>query len=257
MTYSAEIAIFKQLTDKLITDYDNPEYILREPGEGAIEFARRYIKPGMDKEAALDVLTEVIDGYVKEVFDKKVKRCDHCGFLYRDVTKNNSSKVCSDECKASKDYAKKKKKRKVTTIKNGTARKYSDDLYYYAHLEYPYWNSIDGRRTEDLMSMFDRNRGSILLGANLENVVAAYKKRQGSGAKRKKTDNTNLYESNWSKSVWKPSAEFWGDTKPEASRVKFTKRSREEIEAYMLKTYGEKKLQIARKRALDYAKGSY
>lgn len=255
MTYNAENAILKQLTNKLITNYENSEYILREPGEGAIEFARRYIKPGMDMEMALDMLTEVIDGYVREVFDEKVKRCSYCGFLYRDVTKNNGSKVCSNKCKAKKDSASKKKKRKDTAMNNGTARKYADNLYYYAHLEYPYWNSIDGRKSEDLMSMFDRKRGSILLGDNFENVVASHKKRQQEGGKRKNTDNTNLYESKWSNSVWKPSAEFWGDTKPDASRVKIIKRSREEIEAYMFEKYGETKMAGVRKRAIAYAKG--
>lgn len=250
-------AIQSVLSEKLITNHVQPEYKLREPGLGAIKFTRRYINEEMTYDECLEVMASVIDGYVEGIDDKKVKRCGYCGHLYIDPTKNNSSKVCSDECKGGKDYEGKKEKRKITKVTTGKARKYANDLYYHSDIEYPFWVGNGKMSAEDTMMAFDRKRGVISLGDNFENVVATYQRRQRMGGKRKNTDNTNLYESKWSNSVWKPSAEFWGDTKPVASKVKVIKRTREDIEAYMLETFGEKKLAMARKRALDYAKGRY
>lgn len=248
--YDAEKAIFEQLTDKLITDYDNPEYILREPGEGAIEFARRYIGPGMDEDAALDILTEVIDGRVAEIFDKKVKRCGYCGHLFRDKTKNISGKYCAKSCKDKLDYAKKKAKRKVTSVKSGTRRKSFEDKYYYSHLEYPFWLDMD-RSFNFLMMEYDRKRGSILMGDNFERRVAQDKINTEMGGKKKST-SFNYYESAWSSSEYVPSPEFYGDTKPASSKVKITKLSPGKIEQYMEERFDRDTLNFAREKAIQF-----
>ena len=248
--YNAEVAIFQQLSDKFITDYENPEYILREPGEGAIEFARRYIGPGMNEDDALDILAEVIDGRVAEVFDKKVKRCGYCGHLFHDKTKNNSGKYCAKTCKDKLDYAKKKAKRKVTSIKSGTRRKSFEDKYYYSHLEYPFWLDMD--RSFDLLMMeYDRKRGSILMGDNFERRVAQDKINAEMGGKKKNT-SANYYESAWSTNEYVPSPEFYGDTKPEASAVRVEKKAAGEIEQYMKDQYDCDTLNFAREKAIKF-----
>lgn len=248
--YNAEIAIFNQLTDKLITDYENPEYILREPGEGAIDFARRYIGPGIDEDAALDILGEVIDGRVAEVFDKKVKRCGYCGHLFRDKTKNNSGKYCAKSCKDKLDYAKKKAKRKITSIKSGNYRKSFKDKYYYSHLEYPFWQDLY-RDTESLMMEYDRKRGSILMGDDFERRVAQDKINTEMGGKKKST-SFNYYESAWSSNEYVPSPEFYGDTKPAASTVRVEKKAAGEIEQYMKEQYDRDTLNFAREKAIKF-----
>ena len=231
---------------KQIPNYETSKVILRDPGAGAIEFARQYLSEQMEYEQCLDTLIAVIDGYVEGVEDKRVKRCDWCGHLYKDSSPKNNRKTCSDECKAEKDYQAKKTKRKVVSIEEGTIRKYADDKYYQSHLEYPFW--VDSGKMEE----YHAKRGSITLGDKFEAVVAASQKREMLGGKRVNTDNVGLYEGEWSNKPYKPSKEFYGDTKPDASKVRVTKQSAEEIEQYMAQQFSDRKRREARRRAIEF-----
>lgn len=234
---------------KMITDYENPEYILRPPGAGAIKFASRYIENVDEYYDCLDVLEDVIDGHVAEIEDKRVKRCGYCGFLYRDESPKNNRRTCSDECKAEKDHLAKKIKRYEEDMQRPDRRKKADELYYYSHYEYSFWN---GHNSDLIMQEFDRKRGSILLGDKFEAVAALEKKRQDDGGKRVHTDNVRLYESDWSNRQQKPSKEFYGDTKPDATKVSVENYGAGEVERYLEGKYSERKLQEARRRAIEF-----
>lgn len=222
----------------------------KNPGAGAIEFAREYIEQEIDYYELLDVMTDLIDGNFVEIHDKKVKRCQCCGFYYRDKTKNNSATTCSPECKATKDAVLKTYNRRIKAEQNGTARK---DYRYgrYAYGEYPFWVN------DAAMFEYDRKQGVYSYGDNLESVIATAQKRALMGGKKRVTENFGLYEGEWSNAETQRLPEFWGDTPATGGKVKVIKRSREEIEADLLARYGERKLKEARRRAIEYAKGRY
>lgn len=219
----------------------------KNPGAGAIEFARQYIGPGHDYEDMLEIMADVIDGYFEEVHDKKVKRCQCCGFYYRDKTKNNSSTTCSLECKASKDAVLKTLKRRAKKEQDGTARKsYKHGRYYGG--EYSFW------RSERDMFEYDRKHKAYSYGDDFEEVVAAARIHIQNGGKKRNTKTDDLSKVNWDVSEYTPSIEFYGDTKPIAGNVKVIKRSRTEIDADLLERFGEKHLAKMRQRAVDHAR---
>lgn len=222
----------------------------QKPGAGAIEFARRYISAEMDYEEMLEVMTAVVDGNFEEYGDKKVKHCQCCAFFFRDKTKNNSSVVCSPECKAVKDAVIKTYTRRVRTEQAGTARKsYKHGRYYGG--EYSFWCN------DEAMFEYDRKRGIYAHGDDLEEVIAAAQKRALMGGKKKVTTDVDFYEADWSNKPTQRTHDFYGTTNTTGGKVKVIKRSREEIEVDLLARYGEKKLALARKRALDQAKGRH
>lgn len=236
---------------KMITNYENPEYILRAPGAGATKFASRYIANVDEYYDCLDVLEDVIDGNVEEIEDKRVKRCGYCGFLYRDESPKNNRRTCSDECKAEKDYLAKQIKRYEADMQRPDRRKTADEMYYYSQYEYPFWNSMNGN-SDETMQEYNRKRGSILLGDKLEAVAFASKNQTDNGGKRVNTDNVNLYEGDWSSSSQTPSKEFYGDTKPIATDVVVKKYGSGEVEKYLAETFSEQKRREERRRAIEF-----
>lgn len=85
----------------------NPE----KPGAGAVEFARAIVA-GMTEEQAAPIIEAIIERRYHDPANPKIKDCAFCGYVYRDITKNNSSKVCSRACKAGKDAEEKRRKRR-------------------------------------------------------------------------------------------------------------------------------------------------
>ncbi|MET3507647.1 hypothetical protein ABMB67_003761, partial [Halalkalibacter oceani] len=77
---------------------DNQINQYREPGEGAITFALEYTK-GLTKQEAEPIIASLLKGELHEVSDKRVKRCDYCGYWWRDESVRNTKKTCSKECK--------------------------------------------------------------------------------------------------------------------------------------------------------------
>ncbi|MFP3919347.1 hypothetical protein U5N28_16220 [Lysinibacillus telephonicus] len=225
----------------------------RNPGEGAIEFARQYIGPGQEYHDMLDIMTDIIDGNFVEIHDKKVKRCQCCGFYYRDKTKNNSATTCSIECKAGKDAVLKTYNRRTKKREEGKARKSVEELYYYSHLEYPFWNG-HGMNSEQLMFENDRKHNIYSYGDTLEAVVATAQRRAAMGGKKKVKENFGLYEGKWSNAETQRLPEFWGDTPTTGGKVKTIKKAKGEVAAELLERYGAEKLQRSREKALAHAK---
>lgn len=220
----------------------------KNPGTGAIDFARRYIGPGMDYHDMLEVMEDVVDGNIVEIHDKKVKRCQCCGYFFRDITKNNSATTCSRECKAGKDAVLKTYTRRVKKEQNGTGRK-SFKYGRYHGGEYPFWVN------DWAMFEYDHKHNIYAHGDDFEEVVAAAQRRILAGGRKRVTDNYGLYEGEWSNKETTRSHDFWGDTPTTGGKVKTIKRTRADIEAYMLDKYGEKKLAKARYEAIIHAKG--
>ena len=113
----------------------------KEPGEGAIEFAKQFID-GLTREQAAPVIAALLKGELHDASDKRVKRCEWCGYYYRDKTRPNNSKTCGRTCKFAKDnLAKAIKKTDTAMLKPKKPKSFEQEMYtYYAYwLEYPFY----------------------------------------------------------------------------------------------------------------------
>lgn len=104
---------------------------MRDPGEGAIEYAKEQVV-GLTQEQARVVIRKLLDAQPE---DPRVKKCAHCGYLFRDKTKPGNAKVCGTSCKA----ATKTKQKRVQRAKGEIKPK--KPLQYYFWFEYPFWIS--------------------------------------------------------------------------------------------------------------------
>lgn len=112
--------------------------IYREPGAGAIEFTKQFIV-GMDRSEVAEIIGEVTRGELHDPADRRVKRCDYCGYFWRDDSLRNTKKTCSDDCKRSIKTLQRRKQREKQELINPKPKKRTlmDDYVYW--LEYPYW----------------------------------------------------------------------------------------------------------------------
>ncbi|MFC0851242.1 hypothetical protein [Halalkalibacter oceani] len=123
---------------------DNQINQYREPGEGAITFALEYTK-GLTKQEAEPIIASLLKGELHEVSDKRVKRCDYCGYWWRDESVRNTKKTCSKECKTGIKTLQRSQQRERKALLNPPSKKKkrrrADDYVWW--LEYPYWLDED------------------------------------------------------------------------------------------------------------------
>lgn len=117
--------------------------VYRTPiGSGAIEFTKQFTV-GMAREEAALVIEQLMSGELHDSTDKRVKRCDYCGYYWRDDSMRNTKKTCSDDCKTSIKSLQKRQQRADKELLNPTPKKKKrtlmDDYVYW--LEYPYWSN--------------------------------------------------------------------------------------------------------------------
>ncbi|MCK1997957.1 hypothetical protein MPH47_12100 [Psychrobacillus psychrodurans] len=215
------------------------------PGEGAVEFAMRFVEE-MTLEHVQAVCVDLVAGNFEGIDDKRVRRCQFCGYYYEDKTKNNSSLVCSDECKAGKDVVLQAYRRKVNSDSKPKRPTYKD-LHYAGHLEYPFWKS------DIHMNEYDRKRGTYSYGDNLEEVVGKALLDAEMGGKKKKPQLIDY--DGFAGAI--PFAVNLSEKQHKTMAHKTIKRSAADIEADLLARYGEKKLVEERRRAKFVSKGVY
>lgn len=110
----------------------------REPGTGAIEFARQYTE-GLTRDQAAPIISDLMRGELNDESDRRIKRCDHCGYYWRDDSMRNTKRTCSDDCKRSLKTLQRRQQRADQALLNPKPRKRTlmDDYIYW--LEYPFW----------------------------------------------------------------------------------------------------------------------
>lgn len=221
-----------------------------DPGVGAVKFAMQYVME-MTLDHVEGLCVDLIDGNFEEIGDKKVRRCQFCGYYYRDGTKNNSSLTCSDVCKTGKDIVLKAYRRKVEN-EGKPKRPTFKQLYYCEYhdgvkTEYPHWAS------EFLMYEYDRKHEAYTYGDNLEQVIARDLLNAKMGGKKnaKQIIDYDGYEDVL------PFAVKLSEKQHKTTEIIVTKCIGTEIEAYLLEQYGAVKLEQERKRARMFAKGHY
>lgn len=114
--------------------------IYRDPGAGAIEFAKGIIGD-MSRSEASEMMTDLKDGNLHDQSDKRIKRCNYCGYFWRDDSLRNTKKTCSDECKRGIKKLQRRDQREKQALLDPNPkpkkRTLMDDYVYW--LEYPYW----------------------------------------------------------------------------------------------------------------------
>lgn len=220
------------------------------PGEGAVNFAKQFVAE-MTEEHVMEVCEDLVAGYFVGYGDKKVRRCQFCGYYYRDTTKNNFSLVCSDECKTGKDIALKAWRRKTKSAGKPRRLTYKD-LYYAEYwpgtgvkLEYPFWAS------DFHMFEYDRKHKAYAYGDNLEEVVARALLNIEMGGKKKSTQTID-YDGDQKAAKF---AVKLSEKQRKTTEVVIYKSSSEDIAAGFIERYGADKMAQVRRAAIIWGKG--
>jgi len=208
------------------------ETAYKNPGTGAIEFARQYVE-GLTIKEALPVIERLLKGELHDPADKRIKRCAYCGYYYRDKTRPNNSRTCSRECKIANDTLKRAKKRADAAL----LKPIKKEMYtYYAYwLEYPYYIS------EHYMLRRAHNHERPFTPEKLAQIDAAKQrgyKRKGYARPTDGSDKVHVRGLRY---------------KHSHGEVTTTQMKRDEIDQYLIGKYGEKKLKVERWRAIQFS----
>jgi hypothetical protein len=114
------------------------EFNYREPGVGAIIFAKQYTK-GLSRIEALPIVEQLLMGELHDQSDRRIKRCDYCGYYWRDDSLRNTKRTCGDYCKRKIKTLQTRQQRADKALLNPKPKKQTlmDDYLWW--LEYPFW----------------------------------------------------------------------------------------------------------------------
>lgn len=118
--------------------------IYREPGAGAVDFAQVTIEliDVSDITTRDDLLALMHFIMTHKTNEKRVKRCDFCGYQWYDDSLRNTRKTCSSECKTGiKTLQRAKQRETARLIARQVRKKTKRELNYYYWFEYPFWLS--------------------------------------------------------------------------------------------------------------------
>jgi hypothetical protein len=201
----------------------------REPGQGAIDFATQFVV-GLTREQAKPIIEQLLAGNLHDKTDKRIKRCEYCGYYYRDKTRPNNSKTCSRECKIAKDtLIRAKKNADKALIKPIEKEIYSAYTHW---LEYPFYFN------EHYMLKHAHDRENPFEHDKLAQIDAARQR----GYKRKTTGVIGKVHVRGLRH-----RHLYG-------AVKISRNSREEIDEYFINKYGAYKLRMERRRAKQFSR---
>lgn len=113
----------------------------REIGVGAIKYAKE-LTDGMSRTEIESGIEDLLQGVLNDPSDKRVKRCDYCGYWWRDNSLRNTKRTCCEDCKRSIKTLQRRKQRTDKVLLNPklqTPKKHMlrDDYLWW--LEYPCW----------------------------------------------------------------------------------------------------------------------
>lgn len=239
---------------------------LKSIGEGAEAFAKevaqkyRHILASDDSVKQFQFAQDMINGNLPEHDDVRVKRCQACGYFFRDKTRPNNGKVCSRGCKHKKDATldAERKRQKSGSLKRLSAI----DMYYVDRdengelLEYPfYMDCKEGTRTDlQIMELVDRDRIKFMGAGNEFDAYAGYvENKRGKGRKKVTREYSDDRDATKFKRTINAKTQVSSAEFRTSGRTKSYKWDSNEYEVYRAERYGEASLQAARNRALAQA----
>ncbi|AST93264.1 hypothetical protein BC6307_19375 [Sutcliffiella cohnii] len=110
----------------------------KEPGTGAIEYAKQFTE-GLTLEQSAPIIAQLLRGELHDATDRRIKRCDYCGYYWRDDSLRNTKRTCCEDCKRSLKTMQRRQQRADKELLNPKPRKRTlmDDYIWW--LEYPFW----------------------------------------------------------------------------------------------------------------------
>ncbi|MGG4467229.1 hypothetical protein ABER68_04220 [Paenibacillus alvei] len=187
-----------------------------------------------------------MNGELHDNADKRIKRCDYCGYFYRDKTKPNNSRTCSKECKTNRDTLQRAMKKADQEIVK-PQKKESKQLPYVYWLEYPYW--VD----EYEMLKYSWKYEAPYPQDKLEQIEAAQLRDETTGGKRK--PKCVVPYSGINEGTGKVTVRFAVNTCPrKPSEVIISKLSVEELDEYYRGRYSKEHLKQERRRAMLFSR---
>lgn len=212
----------------------------KQPGSGAVEFAQS-ITDELTIHDAMPVIKQLMNGELHEMTDKRIKRCDYCGYWWRDVSLRNTKRTCCDDCKRSIKSLQRRQQRADKALLNPRPKKKTKrEEGYIWWLEYPFWiqeyemikhswkyeNPYSPKKVELIDAA--KQRGELNGGKRKPKRVVPY------NGNEKETGNVRVKFTN-------------SDRKP--GEVVVSYMSPEEISSYYSGKYSERYLRYERMRA--------
>lgn len=111
-----------------------------DPGTGAIAYAREHVD-GLTREEAAPIIRNLLSALSA---DKRVKRCDYCGYPFRDDSLRNTRGTCCSKCKTGHKTLQRRKQRADKDLIAGEVKQRKRSMheeYYVWWLDYPYWTN--------------------------------------------------------------------------------------------------------------------
>lgn len=214
----------------------------REPGEGAIEFAREYVKE-LSRDEALLTIKRLLEGELHNTTDKRIKRCDFCGYWWRDASLRNTKKTCSSYCKTKIKTLQRRKHRERAALLNPKPKKETKREVNYVHwVDYPYWiNEYEMlKQSWKYENPYSPNK--------INQIAAAKERTERMGGKRKPK---RVVPYNGDEDIQpKTSVKFVKERGKNYSEVVISFMKPEEISAYFSSKYSERHLKLERRRAI-------
>lgn len=218
----------------------------REPGEGAVEFARQFVE-GMTREEAVKIVDRLIKGELHDRVDRRVKRCDYCGYWWRDGSLRNTKRKCCDDCERGIKKLQTRQRRADKELLNPKPKKKTKrEANYIWWLEYPFWIN----EYEMLKNTWKRE--FPYTSTKLSQISAAKQRAQLMGGKRK-PKRVVPYNGNEEEQP-KVFVQFPKRVDNKPSEVTVSHMSPEEISNYFSSKYSERHLQLERLRATTWKK---
>ncbi|WP_332629194.1 hypothetical protein [Halalkalibacter flavus] len=218
-----------------------PNY--RTPGSGAVSFAAQYAK-GMIRAQALPVIVQLMAGELHDQSDKRIKRCNYCGYWWRDDSLRNTKRTCSPECKTKVKSLQQAERRADHALLNPKPKKPSHlEQYYVWWIEYPFW--IDDYQ----MLKHTWKYESMKSNAKIEHIEAAKKRGEAMGGRKK--PNYQVPYGGGEKDDQAVKLHKVSLRLPKSDRESGEVKSFniDNVNAYLREKYSEEKLQLEAKRA--------
>lgn len=97
-----------------------------QPGEGAVEYAAE-LTEGLTREEAAAIIRKLLR---EPGDDPRIKRCEVCGYPFRDKTRPGNAKVCGDTCKTTRKTVQRAEQRARKDVdKPKRVRRYDQEAF--------------------------------------------------------------------------------------------------------------------------------
>lgn len=240
--------------------YEETKYTLI--GEGASLFAKEMASKyriGTDSVKAFEFAQSMMEGTLDEHKEPRVKRCQACGYYFRDKTRPGNALVCSRECKNKKDGVLDAERKRLKS--GGKKRISAVDKYYVTtdsagnELEYPFFLDCEkGKRSDiEIMTVVDRDRMNLAKTDNYEAFADAVTHKHNFG-KRKITMELKDTKKNVGRKRTITARTQVSDKSARTSKpMRRSTWNSEDYEVYRNDKYGEYRLYSERRNALHQA----